>query len=108
MKLDVRAASLAAGGVAALVYALCAAFCIVVPRPTVLYMAEAFLHMDVSSLYKPIGWDTFLVGFLTCAVYVGLMGGATAWLYNRLARTGTERSLSATFQTSPLLGVHHE
>ena len=96
MKLDVRAASLAAGGVAALVYALCAAFCIVVPRPTVLYMAEAFLHMDVSSLYKPIGWDTFLVGLFACTVYVGLMVGAMAWLYNRLARTDPQTSLSVS------------
>ena len=34
MKLDVRAAALAAGGIAALAYALCAVLCAVVPKST--------------------------------------------------------------------------
>jgi hypothetical protein len=36
MKLDVRAAVVATGNIAALVYAFCTAFCILVPEPTVL------------------------------------------------------------------------
>jgi hypothetical protein len=35
MKLDVRAAAVATGNMAVLVYALCTAFCILVPEPTV-------------------------------------------------------------------------
>ena len=43
MKLDVRAAALAAGSIAVLVYALCTAFCVLVPESTVVYVTTSLL-----------------------------------------------------------------
>lgn len=94
MKLDVRAAALAAGAIAALAYACCTAFCAVVPESTVAYLSTAFLHVDLTGLYRQTSWGTFFTGFLGSGLGMAALAGATAWLYNRLARTGTERPLS--------------
>jgi hypothetical protein len=98
MKLDVRAAALAAGSIAALVYALCTAFCALVPEPTVVYLTTAFLHVDITGLYRQLTWGTFVIGLLGVGLGTGVVVGATAWLYNRLARTEVARSLPASQQ----------
>ena len=87
MKLDVRAAAVAAGGIAALAYALCTAFCVLVPEPTVAYLTTVFLHIDVSGLYRQITWGNFIASLLGWGLGTAVLAGATAWLYNRLART---------------------
>lgn len=86
MKLDVRAAAVAAGSIAALAYALCTAFCAFVPEPTVVYLTAVFLHIDITGLYRQITWGTFVVGLLGAGLGTTVAAGATAWLYNRLAR----------------------
>ena len=86
MKLDVRAAALAAGSIAALAYALCTAFCVLVPEPTVAYLTTVFLHIDVSGLYRQITWGNFIASLLGWGLGTAVLAGATAWLYNRLAR----------------------
>jgi hypothetical protein len=96
MKLDVRAAALAAGTIAALVYALCAAFCALVPESTVVYLTTVFLHIDITGLYREITWGTFLAGTLGSGLVTAAVAGATAWLYNRLARTEDTRLSSAS------------
>lgn len=95
MKLDVRAAALAAGGIAALVYTICTAFCALVPESTVVYLSAVFLHVDLTGLSRQISWGTFFAGLLGYGLGTAIVAGATAWLYNRLARTEAERSLSA-------------
>ena len=96
MKLDVRAAALAAGGIAALAYALCTVFCVVLPESTVAYLSTALLHVDLTGLYRQIGWGIFLGGLLGSGLGMAAIAGATAWLYNRLARTETETSSSSS------------
>ena len=95
MKLDVRAAALAVGGIAALAYALCTVFCVVVPESTVVYLSTAFFHVDLTGIYRPITWDTFIIGLLGYGLGMAVVAGATTWVYNRLARTEAERPLSA-------------
>ncbi len=87
MKLDIRAAALAAGSIAALVYALCTAFSALVPEPIVVYLTTDFLHMDITGLYRQITWGTFVVGPLGAGLGTAAVASATAWLDNRLART---------------------
>lgn len=87
MKLDVRAAALAAGSIAALVYALCTAFCVLVPESTLVYVTTVFFHIDVTGLYRPITWGSFIASLLGWGLGTAVVAGATAWLYNRLART---------------------
>lgn len=94
MKLDVRAAALAAGSIATLAYALCTVFCALVPESTVVYFTTAFLHIDISGLYRQIAWGTFVIGLLGYGLGTAIVAGAAAWLYNRLARTDAERPLS--------------
>jgi hypothetical protein len=98
MKLDVRAAAVAAGSIAALAYALCTAFCTLVPEPTVAYFTTAFLHFDIAGLHRQITWETFVLGPLGAGLAATAMAGATAWLYNRLARGEAERTLPASEQ----------
>lgn len=92
MKLDVRAAALAAGSIAALAYALCTALCALVPEPTVVYLTTVFLHIDITGLYRQMTWGTFVIGLLGYGLGTAIVAGATAWLYNRLARTGAAGS----------------
>jgi hypothetical protein len=87
MKLDIRAAAVAAGSIAALAYALCTAFCVLVPESTVAYLTTVFVHIDVSGLYRQITWGNFLAGLLGWGLGTAVVAGATAWLYNLLART---------------------
>ena len=95
MKLDVRAAAMAAGGIAALAYALCTVFCAVVPESTVAYLGTAFFHVDLTGLYRQMTWGTFVIGILEAGVGTSVVVGATAWLYNRLARGEAEKPLPA-------------
>ena len=92
MKLDVRAAALAAGSIAILVYALCTAFCVLVPESTVVYVTTVFFHIDVSGLYRQITWGSFIASLLGWGLGTAVVAGATAWLYNRLARKDAEGS----------------
>ena len=87
MKLDVRAAAVAAGSIAALVYSLCTAFCVFVPESTVAYVTTVFFHIDVTGLYRQITWGSFIASLLGWGLGTALATGTTAWLYNRLART---------------------
>jgi hypothetical protein len=93
MKLDVRAAALAAGGIAAVAYALCTVFCAVAPEPTVAYLGNAFFHVDLTGLYQQMTWRIFVIGILEAGVGTSVVVGATAWLYNRLAQNEIPGSL---------------
>ncbi len=95
MKLHVRAAALAAGSIAALAYALCTLFCAFVPESTMAYLGTAFFHVELTGLYRQMTWRTFAIGLLGVSVGTGLAACATAWLYNRLARTDAEKPLYA-------------
>ena len=87
MRLNVRAAALAAGGVAAVVFALCTAVCAVLPESTVAYLSTVFLHVDLTGLYRQITWEGFFAGFVGTGLGTAVVAGATAWLYNCLAPT---------------------
>ncbi len=87
MKLDVRAAAVAAGVTAALAYALCTLFCVLVPESTVAYLGTVFLHVDLTGLFRQIGWGSFVAGALGSGLGTAAVVGAAAWFYNRLART---------------------
>ena len=59
------------------------------------YLGTALFHVDLTGLYRQMTWGIFVSGLLGAGVGTGIMVGATAWLYNRLARTDAERPLSA-------------
>jgi hypothetical protein len=88
MKLDVRAAALAAGIVAALLYAICTALCAVLPDSAIASLGLPFLRIDLMTIYRPIGWMGFVIGLLEWGLGTAVTAGLAAWLYNRLARAG--------------------
>ena len=96
MKLDVRAAALAAGTIAALAYALCTAFCTLVPESTVVYLTTTVLHIDITGLYRQNTRANFIAGLLGVGLGTAAVAGATAWLSIRLVRTSAGVSLSAS------------
>ena len=67
MKFDVRAAALAAGGIATLAYTLCTAFFALVPEPTAVYVTAGVLHIDSTGLNRQMTLGTVVVGLLAWA-----------------------------------------
>jgi hypothetical protein len=108
MKLDVRAAAVAAGSIAALAYALCTAFCTLVPESTVVYLTTTVLHIDITGLYRQVTWGTFVIGLVGYGLGTAVVVGTMAWLYNQLARTEAGTSLSANQRGFVAAGGHHE
>jgi hypothetical protein len=98
MKLDVRAAALAAGSIAALVYALCTAFCALAPESTVVDITKILFHIDVSGLLRQITWGSFIASLLGWGLGTGVLAGATAWVYNRLAQTPKDETSTPSSQ----------
>src|SRR5579859_1646919 len=90
MKLNVRAAAVAAGSIGSLAYALCTAFCVLVPESTLAYVTTVFFHIDVTGLYRQITWGSFIASLLGWGLGSAVVAGAIAWLYNRLARSEAE------------------
>jgi uncharacterized membrane protein YesL len=95
MKLDIRAAALAAGSITVLVYTLCTVFCVLVPESTLVYVTAVLFHFDASGLYRDVTWGSFIVSLLGWGLGMAFTVGATAWIYNRLARMDAEKPLSA-------------
>lgn len=95
IKLDVRAAALATGGISTLFYALCTAFFALVPEPAAVYVTAGVLHIDSTGLNRQMTSGTVVVGLLVWGLGTAVAAGAMAWLYNRLARTEAETSQSA-------------
>jgi len=101
VKLSVRAAALAAGRIAIVVYALSTAFCVFVPEPTVANVTTVFQHSDVSGLYRQTTWGSFIASLLGWGPGTAVVAGATAWLYNRLARKDAEGPVFPAEKTFP-------
>jgi hypothetical protein len=53
----------------------------------VVSLTTVFFHIDVTGLFRPITWGSFLASLLGWGLGTAVVAGATAWLYNRLART---------------------
>ena len=87
MKLHVRAVAEAAGCISALVYALCTAFCVLVPESTVADVTSIFLHIDLTGLYRHISLGSFIASLLGWSLASAVVTGAMAWLYNRFTLT---------------------
>jgi hypothetical protein len=108
MKLEIRAAALAAGGTAALIDALYTALCALVLQSTVVYITTAFLHIDITGLYRQITKANFIAGLLGVGLGTAAVAGATAWLSIRRVRTSANCHCPQAGQTSPTSGGYHE
>ena len=82
MELDSRAFGLAAGSLAAALFALCALAVAVAPEWTTAF-AGSLIHLDVSGMARTITWGNFFGGLLCWTLGTGLIFAGVAGLYNR-------------------------
>lgn len=97
MRIDSRAFGYAAGITAAVLYTLCAAFVAIAPRATTAFFGLV-MHMDLSSVTRPLTWTAFICGLLFWAIGTGLTFAFAAWLYDRFA-TGAGTAVRAPLGT---------
>lgn len=62
------------------------------PEATAVYVTAGVLHIDSTGLNRQLTSGTVVVGLLVWGLGTAITAGATAWLYNRVASSGKERS----------------
>lgn len=82
MELDARALGLAAGVIAAVLFALCALAVAVAPEWTTA-LAGSLIHLDLTGFARAITWGGFFGGLLCWSIGTGLVFAAVGGLYNR-------------------------
>jgi hypothetical protein len=85
MKLDIRAFAIASAIVAAILFVVCAFFVAIAPKETTA-VAGHLIHADLSGIMRSLTWGNFFGGLVGWTFGTAIVAGATAWLYNRLAR----------------------
>lgn len=90
MRLDSKALALAAGGAAAIWFAICALFVAIAPGATSTFFGYV-LHLDLTAIARPLTWSSFAGGLVAvasgAAIFVAFVGST----YNRLARGRSAR-----------------
>lgn len=84
MKLNVSAVAVALGTTTAVFFILCSFLYMAVPGAV--GWSTRLFHIDVSGIFRPVTLADVIVGAICWWVILAVTGGATAWLYNRLAR----------------------
>jgi hypothetical protein len=86
MRIQAIALGLAAATITAVAFGLCGLFFAIAPGATSAFVSWV-LHVDVSTMARPVSVANLLGGIVLFAAYVGLLVGITAALYNRLSTT---------------------
>lgn len=85
MKLNIGALVKAVAWVAAISYALCAGLLALAPDTT-MRAAGYLMHIDLSSLSRPLSWGGVLAGVLVWTLGNMAFAASVAGLYNRFVR----------------------
>lgn len=95
MRLDTRALATAAALTTAAVYTVCSLFVALAPGSATAFFSYA-LHLDLTSLSRPLTWGSYFTGLLCLSILVALVGGTLGALYNRFAAAvvRSERTLA--------------
>ena len=91
MKMDTRAFAIATAVTAAVLFLICAFFVAVLPKETTNF-AGYLVHADLSGISRSLTWGNFFGGLACWTVGAGVVAGALAWLYNRIARVEAVRT----------------
>ncbi|HKY96478.1 MAG TPA: DUF5676 family membrane protein [Gemmatimonadaceae bacterium] len=86
MGINSRALGLASGLVAAATFVVCGLMVAVAPGATSSFLGWV-LHIDFSTMARPISVSNFAGGLVVFSAFVGLCIAAAAALYNRFTRT---------------------
>lgn len=86
MKLNIKAVVIAEAVVGAVLFTLCRLAFLVAPDAT-LAALKYLTHIDWSPLTMPVTmtWGGFILGLIVFTIFIGVVGAAWAWLYNRFA-----------------------
>ena len=82
MRIKSSALGLAAATITAIAFGICGLFFTVAPGVTAEFMSWV-LHIDVTTMTRPVSVLNLLGGIVLFAAYVGVLVGGTAALYNR-------------------------
>jgi hypothetical protein len=83
MRLNAKLLGLAAAGIAALSFAVCAILVVVAPGSTTAFFSYV-MHIDLASMARVITWDSFVLGMLIFGLIVGVHVWLIGLLYNAL------------------------
>jgi hypothetical protein len=86
MKLNIKAVVIAEAIIGAVLFILCRIAFVVAPNAT-LAALKYLTHIDWTPLTMPdtMTWGGFILGLIVFTIFIGVVGAAWAWLYNRFA-----------------------
>jgi hypothetical protein len=85
MRLDTRALTVATGATGAIGFAICVLFVVIAPGATSAFFSYV-LHIDLTSLARPLTWGSFVAGLVTITIGFAIAAGLVGSTYNTLAR----------------------
>ena len=91
MKLNVKAVVIAEARVGAALFILCRLAFVVAPDLT-LATLKYLTHIDWSSVTMPVSLGGFISGLVVFTIFMAVVGGIWAWIYNLIARTPSAAS----------------
>ena len=83
MKLNIWGYGIAVGAVVAVAFTICAVFVAIAPEAIADFIGY-LLHINLSSLTRPISWGSYFAGVLGIGIWTGLWAAAVAKFYNLL------------------------
>ena len=90
MKLNTGAVFWAVAFVTAVSYIVCAALVAIAPEATSRFFGWV-MHIDLSSLSHQLTWWSFFGGIVWYGLVMGTLASASAWAYNQLVASPSER-----------------
>ena len=91
MKLNVKAVVIAEALVGAALFILCRLAFALAPDTT-LATLKYLTHIDWSTVTMPVTWGGFISGLVVFTIFMAIVGGIWAWIYNLIARTPSAAS----------------
>ena len=91
MKLNIKAVIIAEALVGAGLFILCRLAFVVAPDAT-LAALKYLTHIDWSSVTMPVSLGGFISGLVVFTIFMAVVGGIWAWIYNLIARTPSAAS----------------
>jgi small-conductance mechanosensitive channel len=86
MKLNVKAVVIAEAIVGAGLFILCRLAFAVAPNAT-LATLKYLTHIDWTSVTMPVSLGGFIAGLVVFTIFIAIVGGLWAWIYNLVLRT---------------------
>ena len=90
MSLDTKSFGLSAAAATAIVYSICALVVSLSPSGASSVLSYV-LHLDLSTMTRPLSWASYFVGVVAFSITVGLVFALAAGFYNRFARGAIAR-----------------